>query len=172
MTKQRKVVEADEYETPTQRLLSFLRLPHKNYQEIYLAITARYLRGNPYQVGWSDPYAQIGNKCHLEPDLAKEKVITLETMGWIKLQKVHGSIHSAFVPIWRIKKGIKKEEFALALKAYHTEILKDNEEILTTAEILEIMNSICIVTKEKVNSEICALHRWGDCQNCKWGIHK
>jgi hypothetical protein len=166
MTQQKIAKEPEEYQTPLERLLSFLRVPHKTYRDIYLAIVERYLSGKPYVIGFNEtPYPAIAHRCNIEPALAKEKVTNLETMKWIRIISVDNA-NRVLEPVWRTKKGINQLRFAEALHSYRADIRKDEAEQTSTEEIYELMNSVCLHTHKAKDIELCSMHRWKECEEC------
>jgi hypothetical protein len=168
--KQKKIDNDDNgYETPLEHLISFLYVPKKTYQIVYIAIVEKYLSGRPYTIGFNDdPYPAIAHKVNIEPGLAREKVVNLETMKWIRLQKVENTAIRVLEPIWRHKKEKSETEFALALQKYRDDIKEDEAHQMSTEEIYTLMNSICPRTHEKRDEILCEVSRWVECKRCKY----
>jgi hypothetical protein len=164
---QKKLTEPETYETPLERLLSFLRVPHKIYRSIYIAVIERRLSTPLLQNDAN--MAFLAREVGIEPALMLEKIRSMVRMKWIELEEV-GKRHSnqIFVisPIWRYKPGIDKAKFAIALQEYRAAIVKDKEHQMNTQEIYDLMNSVCQHTEEKIDSELCKMARFPECQTC------
>ncbi len=170
MTEQTTIDNPEVYQTPLEYLLTFLRVPDKKYREVYLTIVERYMSGKPYVIGFAaNPYPGIAYKCHIEPDLAKEKVANLEMMKWMRIISVDNT-NRVLKPIWRTKKGINELKFAEALYSYYADIQRDEMEQTSTEEIYRLMNTICVHTHKQRDEEVCSLGRWGECKRCKYRI--
>jgi hypothetical protein len=151
MKKQKKLAEAEEYNTPLEVLLSFLRIPNKTYRSIYISILERRLSAKP---------------------LIQNEIRSIVKMGWVELEQVgNKDANQIFVlsPIWRYKEGIDEGAFAIALRKYHLDTKEDKEQKKNTKEIFKLMNGICLHTLTKRDPEICELGRWPECKTCNMG---
>lgn len=172
MTKQKKLAEAEEYNTPLQTLLAFLRVPHKLYRDIYLYIAERRLSRSPL-VQNEDSIAYLARLFGIEPALMSEKIKNMIRMKWIELEQVgKRDTNQTFVlsPIWRYQPGIDKAKFAIALQEYRAGIKEDTTHQMNTLEIYDLMNSVCVHTGQKVDKTLCVLHRWAECTACSHNI--
>ena len=171
MTKQKKIAEStkeEEYLTPLEILLSFLRLPHKIYRNIYIYIIERRLSSNPL-IQNEASIAFLAREVGVEPTLMSEKIRSMVRMKWIELEEVgKRQSNQIFVisPIWRYKPNIDKTKFAIALQEYKATIVEDKEHQMSTEEIYELMNSVCLHTGEKIDRDLCKLARWSECRMC------
>jgi hypothetical protein len=168
MTKQKKLAEAEEYDTPLDTLLSFLRVPHKIYRSIYISIIERRLSSKPLLQN-DATIAFLARKVGVEPDLMAEKIRSMVRMKWIEFKQVgERDTNQIFVisPIWRYKPGIDKAKFAVALQQYKAGIVEDKECQMSTEEIYELMNSVCLHTETRVDPALCQMARWQECKIC------
>ena len=169
--KQKKITEKAEeegYITPLETLLSFLRLPHKIYRDIYISIIERRLSSNPL-IQSEESIAYLAQRTGVEPGLMFEKIKNMVNMKWILLEQVgKRDVNQIFVlsPIWRYKPGIDKVKFAISLQAYKVDIVEDKEYQMNTVEIYELMNSVCPHTREKIDPDLCDVGRFEECGRC------
>lgn len=166
MPKQKKIAEQDVYKTPLEVLLTFLLLPLKIYREIYIIIIERRLSHRPLTM--PSAIAYLARRAGIEPELMSEKVKNMVNMKWLKIEHIGGNVNPVLVlsPIWRYKEGIDKAKFAIALREYKANIKEDETHQMTTEEIYTLMNSVCPHTEEKIDSDLCKLGRWEECQTC------
>ena len=168
MTKQKKLAEAEEYVTPFERLLSYLYLPHKIYRDIYLYIVERRLSPQPL-IQNEESIAYLARIFGIVPALMAEKIKNMIRMKWIELEQVgNRDVNQIFVlsPVWRYQPGIDKDKFAIALQSYRAGIKDDTTHQMNTLEIYDLMNSVCPHTEQKVDKNLCILHRWTECEAC------
>ena len=168
MTKQKKLPEAEEYDTPLEILLSFLRVPNKTYRSIYVSILERRLSAKPL-IQNEISIAYLANQAGIEPDRMGEKIRSIVKMGWVELEQVgNKDANQIFVlsPIWRYKQGIDEDDFAIALRKYHLDTKEDKEQKKSTKEIFTLMNGVCPHTLTRVNSEVCEMGMWEKCKTC------
>lgn len=170
MIKQKKLSEAEEYETPLDTLLSFLRVPYKIYRSIYISIIERDLSSKPL-IQSEVSIAYLAEEANIEPALMTEKIKNMVKMKWIEFKQVGDrDTNQIFVisPIWRYKPGIDKAKFAIALQQYKAGIVEDKECQMSTEEIYELMSSVCPHTETKVDPALCELARWSECKTCTY----
>lgn len=168
MTKQKTLEPEEEYQTPLEVLLSFLRIPNKTYRSIYISILERRLSTKPL-IQNEISIAYLANQAGIEPDRMGEKIRSIVKMGWVELEQVgNKDANQIFVlsPIWRYKEGIDEGAFAIALRKYHLDTKEDKEQKKNTKEIFKLMNGICLHTLTKRDTEICELGRWPECETC------
>jgi hypothetical protein len=169
MKKQKKLqTEEEEYQTPLQILLSFLSLPHKIYRDIYISIIERRLSATPL-IHCDASTGFLARQQGIEPALMSEKIQNMVRMKWIHFEQVGDrDSNQVFVisPIWRYKHGIDKDAFAITLREYKGEIKEDTEHQMTTEEIYELMNGICLHTLTKRDPDLCKMARWVECKTC------
>ena len=173
MKKQKKLEPEEEYQTPLQVLLSFLSLPHKIYRDIYVSIVERRLSATPL-IHCDASIAFLARQREIEPDLMSEKIQNMVRMKWLHFEQVGDrDSNQIFViaPIWRYKHGIDEDAFAIALRKYKAETKEDIEHQMSTEEIYELMNGICIHTMTKRDPDLCELARWPECKECTYGGH-
>ena len=168
MKKQKKLETEEEYQTPLQVLLSFLSLPHKIYKYIYISVIERRLSKTPL-IYCDASIGFLARQQGIEPDLMSDKIQNMVRMKWVHFEQVGDrDSNQVFViaPVWRYKAGIDEDAFALALRKYKAEEKEDIEHRMSTEEIYELMNSICLHTLTKRDPEICELGRWPECETC------
>ena len=171
MTKQKKIAESvkeEEYKTPLDVLLSFLRLPHKIYRAIYIYVIERRLSSKPL-IQSEESIAYLAQQTGIEPALMAEKIKNMVRMKWLELEQVgHRDVNQIFVisPIWRYKPGIDKVKFAIALRDYKVSIVEDKEHQMNTEEIYALMRSVCPHTHELKERDLCNLGRFKECKTC------
>ena len=173
MTKQKKLAEAEEYETPLQVLLSYLKVPHKIYRAIYISIIERRLSAQPLvQNGTSISY--LAQRVGIEPDLMAEKIKNLVRLKWLELEEIgRRDVNQIFVlsPVWRYKEGIDEIKFAVALLEYRASIKIDMTQQMSTKEVYALMNSVCKHTKQAIDGTLCELSRWEECKTCLHSVY-
>lgn len=169
MTRQKKIsTKTEEYQTPLQVLLSFLRLPHKIYRDIYIYIAERRLSSRPL-IQCEESIAFLANQAGVEPSLMAEKVRNMALMKWIEFEQVgNRDVNQIFVlsPVWRYKPGMDKIKFAVALQEYQAATVEDIELKMNTEEIYDLMLSVCPHTLSEREGELCKLGRFPECTAC------
>ena len=172
LTKKQKNItekaEEEEYQTPLETLLSFLRHPNKIYRDIYIYVIERRLSSNPL-IQSEESIAYLAQQTGIEPALMSEKIKNMVRMKWIELEQVGTrDVNQIFVlsPIWRYKPGIDKIKFAIALQAYKVAIVEDKEYQMNTEEIYALMRSVCPHTHELKERDLCGLCRFEECKGC------
>ena len=168
MTKQKKIAEQEVYKTPLEVLLSFLRMPHKIYREIYIFVIERRLSTKPLLQN-EESIAFLAQQVGVEPALMAEKIRNMARMKWIEFEQVGDrDTNQIFVisPIWHYKPSIDEDKFAVALLLYRATVTEQKEHRMKTKEIYVLMNSICPHTEEKIDEDLCKLGRWTECQMC------
>ena len=168
MTKQKKFASEEEYQTPLEVLLSFLRVPHKIYRSIYVSIIERRLSSKPLLQNDAS-IAFLARQVGVEPDLMGEKIRSMVNMKWLSLEEVgNRDVNQIFVlsPIWRYKSGIDKNKFAIALQTYKAAIVEDKEDQMSTKDIYTLMASVCPHTETEVDTALCEMARWDECKIC------
>ena len=160
--------EEEEYQTPLETLLSFLRLPHKIYRDIYIYIIERRLSSKPL-IQSEESIAYLAQQTGVEPVLMSEKIKNMVRMKLVELEQVGTrDVNQIFVlsPIWRYKAGIDKIKFAIAIREYKENIKEDKACQMSTQEIYDLMNSVCLHTHEKIDEVLCEMARWPECEMC------
>lgn len=174
MKKQKKIAEQEEYQTPLEVLLSFLRMPHKIYRDIYIIVIERRLSAKPLLHN-EESIAFLAQQVAVEPALMAEKVRNMARMKWIEFEQVGDrDTNQIFVisPIWHYKPGMDEAKFAIALLTYKATITELKGHQMKTREIYALMNSICVHTKEKIDGDLCKLARFQECQTCSHNLKK
>lgn len=168
MAKQKKIAEQEVYKTPLEVLLSFLRMPHKIYREIYVIVVERRLSIKPLLHN-EESIAFLAQQVGVEPALMAEKIRNMARMKWIEFEQVGDrDTNQIFVisPIWHYKPGINEDKFAVALLTYRATSVEQKDHQMKTREIYALMNSVCPHTEEKIDSELCIMARFKECQTC------
>lgn len=168
MKKQKKIAEQEEYQTPLEVLLTFLWMPHKIYRDIYIIVIERRLSTKPLLQN-EESIAFLAQQVAVEPALMAEKVRNMARMKWIEFEQVGDrDTNQIFVisPIWHYKPSINEDKFAIALLTYRATVTEQKEHQMKTKEIYALMNSICVHTGEKRDSELCKMARWPECETC------
>ena len=161
-------VEEEEYQTPIETLLSFLRLPHKIYRDIYIYIIERRLSSAPL-IQNDASIALLAREIGMEPALMAEKIRSMVRMKWIEFEEVgKRQSNQIFVisPIWRYTSDIDKAKFAIALQEYKVAIVEDKEYQMNTKEIYALMRSVCPHTHGLKERDLCDLGPFEECKRC------
>ena len=167
-----KVKEEEGYQTPLELLLSYLRLPHKIYRDIYIYVIERRLSSKPL-IQSEESIAYLAQQVGIEPALMSEKIKAMVRMKWIELEQVgKREVNQIFVlsPIWHYKEGIDKIKFAIAIREYKENIKEEKECQMNMREIYDLMNSVCPHTEKNIDIELCRMGRFRECKTCiHWG---
>ena len=169
--KQKNITEKEkeeEYQTPLDVLMTFLRFPNKIYRAIYIHIVERRLSSKPLLQN-EEAIAYLAQQVGIEPALMSEKIRSMIRMKWIELEQVgNRDVNQIFVlsPVWHYKPGIDKAKFAISLQDYRGTIKDIKEHQMSTEEIYTLMMSICPHTREIIDGELCMCMRWPECETC------
>lgn len=155
MTQQKIVIE--------HKITELLELPKKTHRDVYLAIVERFLLRFPYNVNM-DAFKQIGQRIGIGSDLAKQKVIDLEAAGYIEWN------NWSLYPIFRINGN--REEAVIALRERQGELEKEHTASMSSNEMYALLDTVCPHTRKQRDTELCSMHRWIECKNCKWNVQK
>lgn len=109
-----------------------------------------------------DGMRKLGQRLNTPIAKIKDKLLNLEAGGYIE--------RAAFIlPCYRLRHGFTLETLAITLLDYETEIRNTPSRDINGAELITLMRSICPHLKELRDAKICALHRYPECEGCKWG---
>lgn len=148
-----------EEKQPLGAILDLLKLPTKARLDVYLVIVKRWLSGRPLNINMN-AYELLSTTCGLERSTVKEKVISLDGANYIHIE------WWTLLPRFKLKDSITEDMLAIAMKKYQQDVITEQRVVVNPDALWRNMNGLCIHTGEKIDSDLCRLARWTECQTC------
>lgn len=159
MPKQKKIAEQKEETQPLDAILELLRLPTKARLDVYLEILKRWLVNRPLNINMF-AYEILSTTCGLERGTVKEKVISLDGANYINID------WWTLLPRFKLKDNVTEDMLAIAMKKYQQDVITEQRVVVDPDALWRNMNGLCLHTGERIDSDLCVLARWKECQTC------
>lgn len=134
----------------------------KEDTEIMLSSLHAELRGHPLNIN-AQAVVKLAAMIGKTEAVTKRKVKALCTNGYMHID---GEQYLYTIPRARI--GKTETQCAEALMRYQSYLLAPVTKRRNAKTASQLLGDMCPALKESIDAEVCALHRYPECEGCKW----